>query len=1136
MTWRSVRAIRTVLFALSLTLIAQQLVAAEMAGLSKGDSAKLAYARATDASVVNISILTDIGATSQVVDAIEARGGMVRYRFDAAAFVVAALPIDRVADVRAMETVEAIAIDTQPSWRARGYRPEVQFDAVHGLEPSAHGDHRGNPQRLSQRNSWPPVPRDYPVDDPYPILRDIDGIAFLDRHPTYDGRGIVIAHLETAPDFLLPELQTAYSLEGDIVPKFVDIVRVPTPAATLEMSPDRTGRGWVRLGRQITSIGRTLHAGDNTYSLPDSGTYRLGKLALDDALVRWAGLVERDDNGNGTERAEESDEFSLSVLRSETSGVVWLDTDRDRDFADEVGVGEYRSSGQIGEIGEDDPTTERRETVAFVVQSDTEDEFVALTFGTSIHASAVAGAAASNRGDEGRIDGVAPGAQLLAIAHGGTTSSYGQGLVLSFSDPRTDIVLVEAYSPATDSYSSPHLRNGTSLLSLLTARLVALYNKPCFFTAGNGPAMSMIGDISMAEGVIAVSAYQSSGSVLVNNGLIVDRTDDMHFAGTHGPSGHGAIKPDLLAPANPLTLSAGFERSDQANAGQKLPIGYRIGGGTSIAAPVAAGAAALLASAAKQTGLPHDGRTISRALLSSARFLNDFPAYQQGHGLIRIDAAWRNLQSQAVQPEPIVVEVSAPVRTATSHMLRPPHRGVGLFEREGWSPGDKGVRTIILTRTSGPRHPMSFRARWVGNRVGTFLGAASVTLPFGEAVPVPITVAPTEAGVHSAILYLDHQSIVGPAASIGATIVAADDFDRDEDYTIVKTFKVRQPSGRVSHFFRVPSDADAFSIEFEHSAEWMAPHIISPSNRVASGSLAIDPVWGRGHAAIPQPTAGVWEVVFWNRGGNEFDWNTAGQLLEPHDVKMQIKLFGLDIRHNAIGDIAGGRISGNWTRSDLSVHNRFAPFEGAVVSSALASLRLIRKSIGAGEQHVHDVLVDVGSELLVAEIPKSDGLIVDTDLHLFDCTGDMCIPARRSASFAMAERVLVQEPAPGLWRIVVDASSASVGGSRYELRAFFTNPGMGVMSVADPSVWRATGDSWKVRARSWEGERPTDENSAAQIMYAINPRLESLHFPIRPETSFSPGLKLYRISRFDKNLVPLGLAIVGAYGSNVVLR
>src|SRR3546814_16319358 len=72
--------------------------------------------------------------------------------------------------------------------------------------------------------------------------------------------------------------------------------------------------------------------------------------------------------------------------------------------------------------------------------------------------------------------------------------------------------------------------------------------------------------------------------------------------------------------------------------------GYGVSGGTSAAAPHAAGHLALLASAAREVGIPHDVWRLRAAIASTAKFLPGVEARAQGHGLLQVEDAWEALQ------------------------------------------------------------------------------------------------------------------------------------------------------------------------------------------------------------------------------------------------------------------------------------------------------------------------------------------------------------------------------------------------------------------------------------------------------------------------------------------------------------
>ena len=185
-------------------------------------------------------------------------------------------------------------------------------------------------------------------------------------------------------------------------------------------------------------------------------------------------------------------------------------------------------------------------------------------------------------------------------------------------------------------------------------------------------------------------SVRGAESYRINHGVVPAFADNLHVVGAGGPAGNGALKPDLLAPSNVLSSDVAFEPGGRVEGLYELPPGYAIAGGTSTATPVAAGAVALLISAAKQTGTPYDAARLRRALLTTARPLAHIAPFDQGNGLLQVAAAWEALRRLAHEPAtaaPVAIAVQAPVRTALSDWLVPAHTGPGLYELGGWRVG-----------------------------------------------------------------------------------------------------------------------------------------------------------------------------------------------------------------------------------------------------------------------------------------------------------------------------------------------------------------------------------------------------------------------------------------------------------------
>src|SRR5260370_15285682 len=162
---------------------------------------------------------------------------------------------------------------------------------------------------------------------------------------------------------------------------------------------------------------------------------------------------------------------------------------------------------------------------------------------------------------------------------------------------------------------------------------------------------------------------------------------------------------------------------------------------------MAAGGAALLISAAKQNHVAYSPERLRWAMRASAKYLPNYPAYRQGTGLLQLEAAWKFLNSAVDSPE---ITAEAPVHHETSRFLKTPDRGLGLYERAGWTAGQSGERTITLTRRTGPVAPQHYQVSWLGND-GTFQTRASVELPLSEPMSIRIRIQPRRSGVDSTI-------------------------------------------------------------------------------------------------------------------------------------------------------------------------------------------------------------------------------------------------------------------------------------------------------------------------------------------------------------------------------------------------
>ena len=151
----------------------------------------------------------------------------------------------------------------------------------------------------------------------------------------------------------------------------------------------------------------------------------------------------------------------------------------------------------------------------------------------------------------------------------------------------------------------PALNDGNNARALLYDRLIDQYNVQMFISAGNdGPASNTIGDPGVADKVMGVGVvHHRRRRWQANYGSDSPVTDNLHPFSSRGPREDGGFKPQLVAPGSAISTIPMWQAGRPVAGTYTLPPGYAMFNGTSMASPQAAGAAALLVSAAKQAGV-----------------------------------------------------------------------------------------------------------------------------------------------------------------------------------------------------------------------------------------------------------------------------------------------------------------------------------------------------------------------------------------------------------------------------------------------------------------------------------------------------------------------------------------------------
>ncbi|MCB9855135.1 MAG: S8 family serine peptidase [Phycisphaerales bacterium] len=443
---------------------------------------------------------------------------------------------------------------------------------------------------------------------------------YLQDHPDRDGRGIVIAVLDTGVEVDVPGLQMTST--GEV--KVIDV-------------QDFTGEGDVEIRRAMWS-----EDGTQMIDYADDGSPRLYTPPPVDlrpeGTTVWFGLFKeaafknssvRDINDNGSTK----DEFAVCVVSKDNGtdddAVCFVDTNLDRDFSNESPMRNYKLNYDKIKFDRKAPESET-EPLTIELNIFIGERKVVFHFDDGGHGTHVAGIAAGYRiqGQDG-FNGVAPGAKVISLKLGHNSLSGG---ATTTGSKKKAIEYAARYAREHNvtvvcnlSYGIGSIREGHADIDKTLNRILRENPGLIFCTsAGNeGPGLSCVGSPAAARSAITVAAL-----------LAVDTASDVRAEKIDAPQltqfssrGGELAKPDVATPGMMTsTVPKWTKRGDFWQ-------------GTSMASPYATGLCAILAQNLREAGVAPRSNWIKQALKASAMPIPGFTTLDYGAGLPNLPKA-----------------------------------------------------------------------------------------------------------------------------------------------------------------------------------------------------------------------------------------------------------------------------------------------------------------------------------------------------------------------------------------------------------------------------------------------------------------------------------------------------------------
>jgi len=687
---------------------------------------------------------------------------------------------------------------------------------------------------------------------------------YLKQHPDRDGRGVVIAVLDTGVDIAVAGLDKM----PDGSPKVIDVQDF-SGEGDIELSP----AAWNEKADRIIRYDKD--GAPQEYVPPPAG-------ARPDGSTLWLGVIEEkafvntsvpDINDNG----RKDDEFVLLVVVPPNSGdddaVVFVDAAGDRDFSKSKPLKNHRVAQDCLLFPR--PRKEKQTPeLPIAVNVFPRQRKVVLHFDDGGHGTHVAGIAAGWRinGQDG-FNGVAPGAKVISLKigvgalSGGATTTGAKKRAFEYAakyarEHRVPVVCNLSFGVGSQREGHSDIDTFLDKLLVENPNLIV-----CTSAGNNGPGLSSVGTPAAATHAITCAALMAADTARDVWGIKIPGP----VVTTFSSRGGDLPKPDVATPGYATSTVTTWNREGDFFSG------------TSMASPYAAGMCALLVCDARAelgTNTAVRSTWAKAALQRSASPVAGFTPLDYGAGIPNMTksaSALRGLVKSGAG-DPLVgctVETESPLAVGGT--------GPTAYWRSSYAPTDRPqVFTIKpafgptadaeVRRTYSKRFAVRSSAAWCKTENTQIYFRAEQAAEVRATYDAATLARP---GLYFASIdLLDGDAVAG---QLWNTVIVPYRLGAAERYR--REFKAERVSGWIPkrYFVAVPTGATAMhlelkAIEGQKSTAGLRGIFRPDGTIIRARAFALDPTAGRTsarHSITGELVPGVWELCATSRRPDE---------------------------------------------------------------------------------------------------------------------------------------------------------------------------------------------------------------------------------------------------------------------------